>query len=73
MGASWRQKATNIFVIIGPGNGLTAESMLIIVYCTLRNKLHWNLNQSTTVFIQEYAFEMFAKFRSIFRVLNELN
>ena len=65
---------TNIFVIIGSGNGLTPESMLI--YCELYSqeptpmKCEPKYNDS----IQGNAFEMPpAKFRSIVLGLNELN
>ena len=48
--------------IIGPDNGLSPPSHYLnqcwnIVNWTLRNKLQWNLNRNSNIFIQENAFE----------------
>ena len=54
----------NKLTIIGSDNGLSPDrrqaylnQCWIIVNWTLRNKLQWNLNRNSNIFIQENAFE----------------
>ena len=66
--------ATNIFVAIASGKGLTPEPVLI--YCELYSKepTPMQCDSKYNDFIQGNAFQMpSTKFRSIFVGLNELN
>ena len=55
----------SILTIIGSDNGLSPgrrqaiiwTNAKILLYWTLRNKLQWNLNQNSNIFIKENAFE----------------
>ena len=45
----------------------------LIVKCALRNKLQWNFNRNSILFIKEYAFEIFTAEFSIGRFVNKFN
>ena len=57
-------------IIIGSDNGLSAPSHYLnqhwnIVNWTLRNKLQWNFNRNSNIFIQENAFESVCEMAAI--------
>ena len=56
--------------IIGSDNGLSPCQFT--VNWNLRNKLLWNSNRNSKIFIQEYAFENVWKMAAIFLSLNVL-
>ena len=75
-------KQSQDFIIVGSDNGLmpawhqviTCNQSFLIVNWTLRKKLHWNLNQNSKLFIQEYAFEnAICKMATIFSFFSGLH